>query len=211
MARRDRGRSAVPSPSGPAAARRGCVPGATSCAPVGPSAVAAPRARPAPQRPSGRSVARSAASGQPRLPVDLRLRLQLARMTCVAERVPHARDRETRLPMIMHQAAPQALRQAVPLHDRTVERPPRRADHVQPMRLPADPEPRPVRMLNAVRARDAIPHALVELPLELRRLARHAGRRRRAHLAPSNSGEYVGRKWSSTSFPCRHCATSFAV
>ena len=110
----------------------------------------------------------------------------------VAERVPHARDRETRLPAIVHQAAPQAFQQAAPPGARPVERQPRRADHVQPLRPPVDPEPRLVRMLHAVRARDQIPHALAALPPALRRLTRHAGQRRRAHAHSVQVPEDLG-------------------
>lgn len=62
--------------------------------------------------------------------------------------------------VIMHQTALEALQHAAPLRVHAVEGPLRRAQHVQTLRPPGDPEARLVQMLHF-----GVPHQLIAQPL----------------------------------------------
>ncbi len=87
----------------------------------------------------------------------------------VAHPVQHAAQRAIRPPVVMYQAADKTRQQAAPPRARAIERQPRRAQHVQPLRPTADPEPRLVEMLLPRRARDQVAHPRGESPPASRR------------------------------------------
>ena len=77
----------------------------------------------------------------PGLPFDVHQRLQLPQVMGVAQAVLHPLHREVRLPVIVHDDAADTREQGAASATDPVSRQQRRADHMKPLRLPADPEP----------------------------------------------------------------------
>ena len=100
----------------------------------------------------------------PSLPFDVHQRLQLPQVMGVAQAVLHPFHREVRLPVIVHDDAGDTREQGAALAADPVRRQQRRADHMKPLRLTADPQAGLVHVFHPRRARRQVLYVQGRVP-----------------------------------------------